>query len=113
MQLICENDFECLAETGCSPLKMLTRLETINSQRSDPLASAQGLNRAAHYRETRDFPDVWTDLVHLILMGAPNGCPYRQSSSRLNHCRAVHLTWGTRKSRTRGSVSRISETASV
>jgi hypothetical protein len=42
----------------------------------DPLASAQGLNQAAHYRETRDFPDVWTDLVHLIiLMGAPIGCP--------------------------------------
>src|SRR5713226_970928 len=42
MQLICENDFECLAKTGCSPLKMLTRLETINSQRSDPLALDQG-----------------------------------------------------------------------
>ena len=40
-----------------------------------PLALAQGLNQAAHYRETRDFPDVWADLVHLILMGAPIGCP--------------------------------------
>ena len=40
-----------------------------------PMALAQGLNQAAHYRETRDFPDVWTDLVHLILMGAPIGCP--------------------------------------
>ena len=77
------------------------------------LASAQGLNRAAHYKETRDFPDVRTDLIHLILMGAPNGCPYWRSSSRLNRCRSVHLTWGTRKSRTRGSVSRISETASA
>jgi len=23
----------------------------------------------------RDFPDFWTDLVHFILMGAPNGAP--------------------------------------
>ena len=45
------------------------------ANQGDPLASAQGLNQAAHYRETRDFPDVWTDLVHLILMGAPIGCP--------------------------------------
>src|SRR5260370_25674804 len=112
MQLIGENDFECLGKTGCSPLKMLTRLETINSQRSDPLALSQGLNQAAHYREIRDFPDVWTDLVHLILMGAPIGCPLQPSPGRPNHCRDGHLTWGTHKSGTRGSVRGVCENVS-
>jgi len=61
MQLICENDFECLAMTGCSPLTMLTRLETINSQRSDPLALSQGLNQATiTCGPSRDPHFYWT-----------------------------------------------------
>ncbi len=82
MQLICENDFECLAKTGCSPLKMLIRLETINSQRSDPLALSQGLNQPQIGSRTIARPAF---LVHMlefrrmgILMGAPIGCPNRQ-----------------------------------
>src|SRR6266478_6181792 len=79
MQLICENDFECLAKTGCSPLKMLTRLETINSQRSDPLALSQGLNQATITLWTIARPAFLLDVLKLQsnenLMGAPIGCP--------------------------------------
>ena len=90
MQLVCENDFECLAKTGCSPLKMLTRLETINSQRSDPLALSQVLNQATITLWTIARPAFLLDVLKLqsneILMGAPIGCPNRHSSSEPKPC---------------------------
>jgi hypothetical protein len=76
--------------------------------RPDPLVLAQGVNqskiRSRTMRETSCLLHILEFWRNEIVMGSPIGCPNRHSATRPNHFGNRHLSWGTHKSRTRGSV---------
>jgi hypothetical protein len=83
---------------------------------TDPLVRAQG----GKQRQTRlRIIVIAACLLHAatismnqILMGALIGFPNCRLSTEPNVCQNLHLNWGTRKTRTRGSVWRIDKIAS-
>jgi hypothetical protein len=92
-------------------------LRSLLVESSDPLVRAQGINRPRMgSRIAATQPNVSCTIplasVRQILMGAPIGCPTRQCKSALSICQNDNLSRGTRKNRTRGSVTSADEIAS-
>jgi hypothetical protein len=66
-----------------------------------------------HVRKTAFLLPPVRIAVNQIFMGAPIGCPKPPLSTEAKPSRNRHLSWGTHKSRTRGSISRVRKIVSA